>query len=81
MHKEILDIKQMELLKLLPAAQKKWFYLVDGTAIALQIGHRKSIDFDLFRRSDFELGEIDRILKNAGTFWSQKYISRSENHT
>lgn len=27
---------------------KKDFYLVGGTAIALQIGHRQSIDFDLF---------------------------------
>lgn len=81
MHKEILDEKQVKLLSLLPIARKKWFYLVGGTGIALHIGHRKSIDFDLFRRDDFEPGEIDRILKNAGKFWSHRYIARTENHT
>ena len=30
------------------------FFLVGGTALALQIGHRKSIDLDLFRFSSFD---------------------------
>jgi hypothetical protein len=30
------------------------FVLVGGTALALQIGHRKSIDLDLFSLSDFD---------------------------
>ena len=30
---------------------KREFYLVGGTAIALHIGHRRSIDFDLFKLS------------------------------
>ena len=47
MHKEILSGNQMALL---PFVQKfiKEYYLVGGTAIALHIGHRRSIDFDLF---------------------------------
>lgn len=32
----------------------KGFYLVGGTALAFYIGHRKSIDLDLFSNSDFE---------------------------
>jgi len=47
MHKEILSGNQMALL---PFVQKfiKEYYLAGGTAIALHIGHRRSIDFDLF---------------------------------
>lgn len=46
MHNHILT-KNQEMLaqKILPALKN--FYLCGGTAIALQIGHRKSIDFDL----------------------------------
>ena len=47
MHLEILSDQQRELLPFV-AQFKRSFYLVGGTAIALQIGHRRSIDFDLF---------------------------------
>jgi len=47
MHKEILTAKQNELLPYLKLFRRK-YYLVGGTAIALHIGHRRSIDFDLF---------------------------------
>lgn len=49
MHKNILNSNQLELLPLVKEF-KRTFYLVEGTAIALQIGHRQSIDFDLFRQ-------------------------------
>ncbi|MDX2195239.1 MAG: nucleotidyl transferase AbiEii/AbiGii toxin family protein [Cytophagales bacterium] len=44
----IFSTEQKELLPVL-SAFKKEFYLVGGTALALQIGHRQSIDFDLFK--------------------------------
>jgi hypothetical protein len=47
MHLEILSDKQKELLPFI-AQFKKSFYLVGGTAIALYLGHRRSIDFELF---------------------------------
>jgi len=53
MHKEILSSKQIELLTLLGEFSGK-FYLVGGTALGLQIGHRRSIDFDLI--TDAPLG-------------------------
>lgn len=81
MHKEILDEAQISLLPLLPFARKKGFYMVGGTAIALYIGHRKSIDFDLFRLEEFRSNEIDQILKKAKVQWSARYIGRTENHT
>ena len=49
MHREILTEKQNELLPYLKAFKRK-FYLVGGTAVALHLGHRRSIDFDLFCR-------------------------------
>ncbi|MBU0566636.1 nucleotidyl transferase AbiEii/AbiGii toxin family protein [bacterium] len=47
MHTEVLTDKQRELLPLIKIFSND-FYLVGGTAIALHIGHRRSIDFDLF---------------------------------
>ena len=48
MHLNILNDNQQKLFPLL-AKFKKEFYMVGGTAIALHIGHRLSIDFDLFK--------------------------------
>lgn len=50
MHSEILNDKQIQLLPLMSQFRRE-YYLVGGTAIALHIGHRRSIDFDLFKPS------------------------------
>lgn len=50
MFSEILNDQQIQLLPLL-AQFRREYYLVGGTAIALFIGHRRSIDFDLFKPS------------------------------
>jgi hypothetical protein len=63
MHKEILTKEQIELLPLVKQFRKE-FYLVGGTAIALQIGHRRSIDFDLFKFSSIR---PKRILTKIGS--------------
>ena len=47
MHTEIFSSSQNELLTYVSKFQHT-FYLVGGTAIALHLGHRRSIDFDLF---------------------------------
>lgn len=62
MHDEILDHKQSELLKLINQF-KSQFGLVGGTAIALHLGHRRSIDFDLFTLNDFETDEIKKVIR------------------
>lgn len=49
MHLNILSENQRHLLPFL-SKFKKEFYMVGGTAIALHIGHRLSIDFDLFKK-------------------------------
>lgn len=38
------------------------FNLVGGTALALRIGHRKSVDLDLFTRKEFDLEEVKSML-------------------
>jgi hypothetical protein len=40
------------------------FVLVGGTALALTIGHRQSIDIDLFSQQPFDAAEIAGILKS-----------------
>ncbi len=62
-HKEILTPEQMELLPLIADFSRK-FGLVGGTAVALQIGHRRSLDFDLFAEMEFKNQSIlNKILK------------------
>jgi len=74
LHKEILSKEQAELLPLLKMANKS-FGLVGGTAIALQIGHRRSIDFDLFSYKEFKNNnikkQVERIAKIAKTIVSK----------
>jgi hypothetical protein len=50
MHPEILSEEQKKLLPLVNDFARN-YYLVGGTAIALHLGHRRSIDFDLFTSS------------------------------
>ena len=52
LHEEILTKEQSTLLPLIRAFSND-FGLVGGTAIALYLGHRQSIDFDLFTNKEF----------------------------
>jgi hypothetical protein len=54
-HYEILPPEQMAVLPRLMPTRRNGFVLYGGTAIALQLGHRESVDFDFF--SDQELNE------------------------
>lgn len=63
MYKEVLNADQVELLPLLKEFKRE-FYLVGGTAIALQIGHRRSIDFDLFKFSPLKHKAIVTKISN-----------------
>ncbi|WMW76974.1 nucleotidyl transferase AbiEii/AbiGii toxin family protein [Flavobacterium sp. 20NA77.7] len=61
------ELLKSSLLKLMEAEEFSKFRLVGGTALSLQIGHRESIDIDLF--SDIEYGtlnfnEIEDFLKS-----------------
>ncbi len=62
MHHQILTREQLELLPFISNFSKT-FYLVGGTAIALHIGHRRSIDFDLFTQSKLRKNVINSKLE------------------
>lgn len=64
MQQGVLTLKQQEVFKEL----KKFpdFYMVGGTALALQIGHRKSVDFDLFGEKPLDkafFAKVYRVFK------------------
>ena len=61
-HKEILTKEQVELLPIVAYFSKN-FGLVGGTAIALMIGHRESLDFDLFSMKKFSNMQISSTIK------------------
>ena len=58
MHWSILDPSRQEAVHRLAFARKEGFYLAGGTALALQIGHRDSIDFDFFKESSFNTQQL-----------------------
>jgi len=58
----VFDEQQVELFPWLKGFHKS-FYLVGGTAIALHLGHRRSIDFDLFRSSPLVKHRIRKVLQ------------------
>lgn len=75
-----MDVKQSLHTKILPGNQLKLFeelssnsfikdfYLAGGTCLALQIGHRQSIDFDFFIPDDFDTAAIINRLTQIGTY-------------
>ncbi|GAB1453987.1 hypothetical protein MASR2M47_40430 [Draconibacterium sp.] len=69
MHKEILSIEQLNLLTLVKQFYRE-FYLVDGTAVALQIGHRRSIDFDLFKNKPIRPKALIQKISESGFSYS-----------
>jgi len=65
MQTQILSSNQSALLPFIKSMSDH-FYLVGGTAIALHLGHRRSIDFDLFTDKSFDPLKIrNRILKSC----------------
>lgn len=65
MHIQIFNSNQIQLLPLVKQFKRE-FYLVGGTAIALHIGHRRSIDFDLFKFSPIKPKNIIQIITDFG---------------
>lgn len=54
LHKETVKPGTLDLIhQLMEDKQLDSFYLVGGTALSLRIGHKESIEIDLFNSSDF----------------------------
>jgi hypothetical protein len=68
MHPEILEGPQKSLLaKLDSATIGPTFYLAGGTALAMHLGHRRSVDFDFFSSEGFDNGVLLSGLRGIGT--------------
>jgi hypothetical protein len=52
------------------------FYLVGGTALALQLGHRNSIDIDLFSQTDFDYELLTAFLKSK-FFFEEAFVRKN----
>jgi len=80
MNEKVLTREQRELSgKLLPAL--KDFYLVGGTALALQIGHRRSVDFDLACRRPIDPFSIERHLISKGFQIQQTFAATRDEYS
>lgn len=77
LHLDILPAEQWALFDGL--AEESWltpFYLAGGTALALHLGHRQSIDFDFFTKEAFRTRNLIERLRPFGDF---ELLSEAEN--
>ncbi|MBS1525847.1 MAG: nucleotidyl transferase AbiEii/AbiGii toxin family protein [Bacteroidetes bacterium] len=80
LHKETVKPGTLDLIhRLMRDPYFRSFYLVGGTALALKLGHRESIDIDLFNSSDFNADILVKHLqKEYGAIikrYKNNYIS------
>ncbi len=75
---DILDENRKSILPLLKNL-KSDFYLAGGTALALQLGHRDSIDFDFFTENDFSTEVLFERLQDIFKEYSIKKIQEEKN--
>ena len=78
MHTSILTKNQLDLVPVLTGFGKSGYYLVGGTALALQLGHRRSLDFDLFTNQSFDNKRIVSTLRKKFTAPTLHINSRYE---
>ena len=68
-HKLYFDILERRRLKILPGLeflrQDYGFYLAGGTALALQIKHRTSVDFDFYTPNEFDPKDLHKKIKRV----------------
>ncbi|MDP6785364.1 MAG: nucleotidyl transferase AbiEii/AbiGii toxin family protein [Alphaproteobacteria bacterium] len=80
MHQNILNKDQINLLPVIHEFSSE-YYLVGGTAIALQLGHRQSIDFDLFKNGKVSFRKISNKFDKMGLPISNIVCATEENFT
>ena len=68
MYQEIINAKTKRLLETIDRIKTiENFYLAGGTALALQLGHRKSIDLDWFSQKEFDVSILKKELFSFGS--------------
>jgi predicted nucleotidyltransferase component of viral defense system len=80
-HPEIFDKNQLSIFPKLTFLKSNGFYLAGGTALALQLGHRTSVDLDFFNPDHFDSlklfaqienvfgGEVEKTLQQEDTLF------------
>jgi hypothetical protein len=76
MHLEVITSKQKEIFDKLKKFPE--YYLTGGTALALQIGHRISLDFDLFSKKDIPPNLLRKVRRVFQGSYVKVIISHSE---
>jgi hypothetical protein len=76
---DILDKKRKEILPRLKIFSSS-FYLAGGTGLALQLGHRDSVDFDFFTSKSFDNVKLFETIKNQFESYQVKKV-QDENGT
>lgn len=79
MQKEILSESQEKLLPLVKRFKRN-YYLVSATAVALYIGHRKSLDFDLFTALPLTKKKITNEIKKLNLEVKPLYFDGDQQH-
>ena len=75
LHTETVEAGTLDLIKRLMAdAELHDFFMVGGTALSLLIGHRISIDIDLFTEKDFDASALRRYLEQYHRMTDAKTI-------
>jgi hypothetical protein len=64
----ILDEQRVNVLSQIISVQQESFYLAGGTSLALQLGHRDSIDFDWFSDEVIDLDALSNSLSELGSY-------------
>ena len=79
LYDSILDEKRLAILPKLRFAREQGFYLAGGTALALQIGHRDSIDFDFFCPTSFDTEELLSTIQEHFTSGTLVQVQNEKN--
>jgi hypothetical protein len=67
LHPGALTPEQRSILAASAALSKKWeAYLAGGAALALQLGHRRSVDFDWFTKATLQPSSLEKDLSSLG---------------
>ncbi|MDR3220036.1 MAG: nucleotidyl transferase AbiEii/AbiGii toxin family protein [Dysgonamonadaceae bacterium] len=78
LHTQTVAGSTLELLKTL--MRDEWlssFYLVGGTNLALHLGHRTSIDLDLFSEISFNSADLETYLKTKYRFQTKLLLENT----
>lgn len=79
-HYEVLTRARRIFFEELKFVRKQGLYLAGGTGLALQIGHRESLDFDFYTDRHFQKGTLLRLFRRHLKGWKFKVV-REEKDT